>query len=171
MASMEQALAAMPEGQRARMEQMMKSKMPAMAEPREPSELKDTGSIDTVNGIDCEIFEVWRSGARERELCVTDWDNVAGGEEMAAAFYAMGEFMAEMLDSLPAMGNGETLGDAAFEHMKEIGGFPVRTREYGSDGSLDGQSVLISSKEVATDPGDFAPPKKYKRKDLMKGMK
>ena len=71
MSSMEQALAALPEGQRAKMEQMMKSRMPAMAEPREPSELKKTGASDTVNGFDCEIYEVWRSGVRERELCVT----------------------------------------------------------------------------------------------------
>lgn len=171
MASMEQALSAMPESQRAKMEQMMKSRMPAMAEPREPSELKKTGSSDTVNGFDCEIYEVWRSGVRERELCVTDWDNVAGGDDVVDAFHAMGEFMTEMLDSLPRMGDGASIGDAAYEHMKEMNGFPVRTREYGDDGVLDGESKLVEAKEVATDSEEFSPPKKYKRKDLMKGMK
>ena len=44
--------------------------------------------------------------------CVTDWDNVAGGSEVADVFYEMGEFMTEMLDSLPKMGGGGSLGDA-----------------------------------------------------------
>lgn len=171
MASMEQALSAMPESQRARMEEMMKSRMPAMAAPREPSELKKTGGSDTVNGFGCEIYEVWRSGVRERELCVTDWDNVADGREIADVFIEMGAMMTEMLDSLPKMGDGGSIGDAAFEHLKEMNGFPVRTREFGNDGILDGQSTLISSKKADFEPADFEPPKKYKRKDLMKGMK
>jgi hypothetical protein len=171
MASMEQALAAMPESQRAKMEQMMKSRMPDMGTPREPSVLKKTGETDTVNGYPCVKYLVWRSGIKERELWVTDWDNVAGGREVADVFYEMGAFMTEMLDSLPKMGGGGSLGDATYEHLKEMNGFPVRTLEYGDDGVLDGQSTLISSKEVGFDPSDFEPPKKYKRKDLMKGMK
>jgi len=171
MASMEQALSAMPESQRAKMEQMMKGRMPSMGTPREPSELKKTGASDSVNGFDCEVYEIWRSGVRERELCVTDWDNVAGGREVADVFYEMGAFMTEMLDSLPKMGGGGSLGDATYEHLKEMNGFPVRTAEYGDDGVLDGRSTLISSKEANFDPADFEPPKKYKRKDMMKGMK
>jgi hypothetical protein len=52
-----------------------------------------------------------------------------------------------------------------------MNGFPVRTREYGDDGMFDGRSTLISSKEVDFEPADFEPPKKYKRKNLMRGMK
>ncbi len=171
MASMEQALAAMPESQRAKMEKMMKSRMPDMGTPREPSELKKTGASDSVNGFDCEVYEVWRSGLRERELCVTDWNNVAGGRQVADVFYEMGEFMTEMLDSLPKMGNAGSIADAAYEHLKEMDGFPVRTLEYGDDGVLDGQSMLISSREADFEPSDFEPPKGYKRQDIMKGMK
>jgi hypothetical protein len=171
MASVEQALAALPESQRAKMEQMMKSRMPDMGTPREPSELKKVGGSENVNGFDCEVYEVWRSGVRERELCVTDWDNVAGGSEVADVFYEMGEFMTEILDSLPKMGGGGSLGDATYEHIKEMNGFPVRTREYDDNGMLDGQSSLISSKKADFDPSEFEPPKKYKRQDLMKGMK
>ena len=83
----------------------------------------------------------------------------------------MGAFMTEMLDSLPKMGGGQSLGDATYEHMKEMNGFPVRTLEYGDDGVLDGQSSLKSSKRVDFSAADFEPPKNYKRKDLMKGMK
>jgi hypothetical protein len=170
MASMEQALAALPESQRAQMEQMMKSRMPDMGSPREPSELEKTGETDTVNGYPCVKYIVMRGGAKERELWVTDWDNVAGGREVADAFLEMGAFMTEMLDSLPKVGD-RSFGDATYEHMKEIGGFPVRTLEYGDDGILDGQSDLISSKNADFEATDFEPPKKYKRKDMMKGMK
>jgi hypothetical protein len=170
MASVDQALAALPESQRAKMEKMMKSRMPDMATPREPSELKKTGGSESVNGFDCEVYEVWRGGVRERELCVTDWDNVAGGSEVEDVFIEMGEFMTEMLDSLPKMGGGGSLGDATYEHIKEMNGFPVRTREY-DNGKLAGQSSLVSSKEADLDPADFEPPKGYKRQDLMKGMK
>jgi len=52
-----------------------------------------------------------------------------------------------------------------------MNGFPVRTREYDDNGMLNSQSSLVSSKEADFDPADFNPPKKYKRKDLMKGMK
>lgn len=171
MASMEQALSALPESQRAKMEKMMKSRMPDVGTPREPSELKNTGGSETVNGFDCAVYEVWRGGVRERELCVTGWDNVAGGSEVADVFYEMGAFMTEMLDSLPSMGGGGSLGDATYEHLKSMNGFPVRTREYDDNGKLSGQSSLISSREAALDPADFEPPKKYKRQDLMKGMK
>jgi hypothetical protein len=150
---------------------MLKSRMPDMGTPREASELKKTGGADSVNGFDCEVYEVWRGGARERELCVTGWDNVAGGHEVAGIFYEMGEFMTEMLDSLPKIGGGGSLGDETYEHIKEMNGFPVRTREYDDNGKLAGQSSLISSKEADFDPADFEPPKNYKRKDIMKGMK
>ena len=41
----------------------------------------------------------------------------------------------------------------------------------GEDGVLDAESTLQSSREADLDPSQFEPPKKYKRKDLMKGMK
>ncbi len=171
MASVEQALAGMPESQRATMEKMMKSRMPDMGAPREPSELKKTGGSESVNGFDCAVYEVWRGGVRERELCVTDWNNVAGGSEVADVFYEMGEFMTEMLDSLPKIGGGKSMGDATYEHLKEMNGFPVRTREYEDNGMLAGQSSLVSSREADFDPADFEPPTNYKRQDLTKGMK
>ena len=168
---MEQALASVPESQRAQMEKMMKSRMPDMGATREPSELKKTGASGTVNGLGCAVYEVWRGDVREREICVTDWDNVAGGGETAKVFTEMGEFFTEMLDSLPAFGRDGSLGDNAFAHMKELDGFPVRTREFGDDGVLDFESTLISSKREDFSASEFEPPKGYKRKDILKGMR
>jgi hypothetical protein len=171
MASVEQALAAVPEAQRAKMEKMMKGHMPDIGATREPSELTKTGETDTINGYPCVKFVVTRGGVKERELWITDWDNVAGGNEVADVFYEMGSFMNEMLDSLPKMAGGRSFGDATFEHLKEMNGFPVRTLEYGNDGELDGQATLVSSKKADLDRAVFDPPKNYKRNDLLKGMK
>ena len=171
MASMEQALAGMPESQRAQMEKMMKDRMPGMSSKRQPSELKKTGESDTVNGYPCVKYEVWRGGTKERELWVTDWSNLEGGSETAQVFMEMAGFMQEFLDSMPQMGERKSLGDGTFEHMKEINGYPVMTREYDAGGAVQNESQLLSARKATLDAADFEPPKKYKRKDIMKGMR
>jgi hypothetical protein len=171
MASMEQALAAMPESQRAQMEKMMKDRMPGMGSKRMPSELKKTGDSNTINGYPCVKYEVWRGDTKERELWVTDWSNVEGGSEAAQVFKEMASFMKEMLDSLPEMGEAKSLGDTTFAHLKEMNGYPVMTREYNAGGAVENESTLKSARKATLDPADFEPPKQYKHKDMMKGMR
>lgn len=170
MSAMEQALAAVPESQRAKMEAMMKQRMPMQAEAREPAELKKTGDADTVNGYPCVRYEVWRAGIRERELWVTPWKNIEGGADTAQAFEDMSSFFSEMLDSLPQIGD-QDFADSAFEHLKEMGGIPVVTREFADDGSLESEARLMSATEESLDPASFEPPKNYKRKDMFGGKK
>jgi len=170
MSAMEQALAAVPEGQRAKMEEMMKQRMPMQMEPREPAELKKTGDSDTVGGYPCVRYEVWRGGIRERELWVTQWKNIEGGTDAVQAFEDMSAFFKEMLDSLPQMGD-RSFADSAFEHLKEMGGMPVVTREFADDGTLESEARLTSASSRSLDPADFEPPKDYKRKDMFGGMK
>lgn len=170
MSAMEQALAAVPESQRAKMEEMMKSRMPAQMEPREPAELKKTGDSDTINGYPCVKYQVWRSGVLEREMWVTPWKNIEGGADTVQAFEEMASFFKEMLDSLPQVGD-RSFADSAFEHLKELGGMPVVTREFGDDGSLESEAKLMSTSQVSLEPSDFEPPKGYKKKDMFKGMK
>jgi len=170
MSAMEQALAAVPEGQRAKMEAMMKQRMPMQMDEREPSELKKTGETDTINGYPCVKYQVWRAGVLEREMWVTSWKNIEGGADTAQAFEDMSGFFKEMLDSLPQMGD-RSFADSAFEHLKEMGGMPVVTREFADDGSLDNESTLKSASTQSLVPADFEPPKDYKRKDMFKGGK
>ena len=170
MESMEQALAMLPESQRAQMEKMMKSRMPDVGTPREPSELKKTGETDTVNGYPCVKYIVLRAGVKERELWVTGWDNVDGGADVASLFGEMADFMKEMLDSLPQIGGQKSFGDPTFDHMKEMNGFPVVTREYGDGGAVVSEATLKGSRSVNFSPGDFEPPKNYRHKDMMKSL-
>jgi hypothetical protein len=171
MAAMEQALAAMPASQRAKMEQMMKSKMPAMPEPSAPAEIKATGDGDTINGYPTTRYDVWRDGIRQRELWITDWANVDGGEEVAETFQQMAAFMQSMFDNLPNIGGIRSAGNTAFAYLKEMKGFPVKTREFADSGAVEYESVLVSSEERNLDPSTFEPPKGYKQQDLKKMMK
>ncbi len=168
---MQEALKNVPEDKRAMIEQMMKQKLPnAQAAPqRVKSELKKTSERADKNGYPCVKYEVLRGGRKIRELWVTDWSNVEGGSDMVGAFEAMADFFSELMDAMPKVGGqgGPEFGDPAFEHMRELGGFPVVTREFDDvDGSLEGESFLRSAKRQTIDPDAFEPPSGYKRQEM-----
>ena len=168
---MQEALKNVPADKRAMIEQMMKQKMPpAQAPPQRPkSELKKTSEKATHNGYPCVKYEVLRDGRKIRELWVTDWSNVEGGSDVVGAFEDMADFFGELMDSIPSFGGqgGPEFGDPAFEHMREIGGFPVVTREFDDyDGSLEGETFLRSARRQTLDPDAFEPPSGYKRQEM-----
>jgi hypothetical protein len=176
MKQMEEALKNVPEGQRAMIEKMMKDRMPAqVAAPKGPLvEVRKSGERADHSGYPCVRYDMLRDGRKVRELWVTDWDNVEGGEEVAATFAEMAEFFKEMLDSLSSAsglgaGFADQITDNAFAHMKEIGGFPVVTRELDDDGSLESESTLRSAKRQTLDPAAFEPPAGYKRQNMFPG--
>lgn len=167
---MQEALKNVPEDKRAMIEQMMKQKMPnAQAAPqRAKSELKKTSERGEQNGYPCVKYEVLRGGKKIRELWVTDWSNVEGGSDVVGAFEDMAGFFSELMDSMPSFGGyGGPGADPAFEHMKELGGFPVLTREFDeADGSLEGETLLRSARRQTIDPDAFEPPSGYKRQEM-----
>ena len=167
LAEMEKALANMPESQRAQVEKMMRSRLPNMSEPVVPTELRKTGDEDTMKGYPCVRYEILRDGMVIRELWVTDWSNVEGGEDTAAAFQAMADFFRQMIESLPKFGQmGQASATAAFEHMREINGFPVLTREFADDGSLESIAALTAAEQADLNASDFEPNPKYKRQKI-----
>ncbi len=168
---MQEALKNVPEDKRAMIEQMMKQKLPAaQAAPQRPkSELKKTSERADKNGYPCVKYEVLRGGRKIRELWVTDWSNIEGGSDVVGAFEDMADFFKELMDSMPSFGGQGPAGDPAFEHMKEIGGFPVITREFDDvDGSLEGETFLRSAKRQTIDPDAFDPPSGYKRQEMFR---
>ena len=58
--------------------------------------------------------------------------------------------------------------DMVFEHMKELGGFPVVTREFADDGSLQQETALRSAKRQTIDPDTFEPPSGYKQQEMFR---
>ena len=57
-------------------------------------------------------------------------------------------------------------GRHAFDELDQLGGFPVLTREFGDDGSLEAESVLKSARRQTLDPDAFEPPSGYKRQSM-----
>ena len=168
---MQEALKNVPEDKRAMIEQMMKQKMPpgTQAPPaRIRTELRKTSERGTKVGYPCVRYDVFRGDVKIRELWVTDWSNVEGGSDMVGVFEDMADFFGELMDSLPSsFGGGNDFGDPAFEHMREIGGFPVVTREFDDyDGSLEGETFLRSSRRETIVPDAFEPPSGYKYQSM-----
>ncbi len=168
MSELEKTLQNLPEDKRAMVEQMMKGRMPAQAPKRPKNELKKTGERADKNGYPCAKYEVHRGGRKLREIWVTDWDNVEGGKDVAGTFEEMADFFKQMLDAIPDFGQREGAGDPAFEFLTEMGGFPVVTREFAADGSLEGETALRSAKRQTLDPEAFEPPSGYKRQEMLR---
>ena len=167
-ATMEQALANVPESQRAMVEEMMKKKMPQTEAPERPkSELRNTGDRAEQAGYPCVRYEVLRGDRVVRELWVTDWKNVEGGTDAAELFVEMSKFFTKMLDSLPKF--ADQGGDETLEYMRELNGFPVVTREFDENGSLEIESSLESASRQTLDPSTFEAPPGYNRQEMFKG--
>lgn len=167
-AQMQEMLKDVPPEQRAAVEQMMKQRMPAGGGGAEPvTEIRSTGSSAEKNGYAAREFELYRDGRRERSFWVTDWDNIEGGREAAKAFESMAGFIQDLQDAMPDFAKSPAVGTNAYEHLEELGGFPVVTIEYAPDGSVTGESHLKSSRIEPLADSEFEPPAGYARQTLV----
>ncbi len=167
----QQAMQGVPPEQRAMIEQMMKERMPAQQTQQQPKvEVRRANQTAEVYGYSCELFEVRRGGRKIRDMWVTDWNNIPGGRELAPAFAGMASFHQEMLEAVPNFGgNTKQMTDNVFATMKEINGFPVASRDYADDGSVESESALRSANSQRIDPAAFEPPTGYKRQQMFSG--
>ena len=172
MSQMQEALAAMPPEQRALAEQMMQQQFPAQPAERSPDTINDLGSHGEVAGIACRNYEVIRDGLKVREICVSDWDDIQGGQETANAIKAVADFFEEMRQAVSDAGGMEAFGrqQELFEHMKEVDGYPVLYRDFTASGSLDRQTLLTGARDEDIRPGFFEPPEGYQLQALPQGM-
>jgi hypothetical protein len=172
MGQMQETLKNVPPDQRALMEQTMKDRMPAQqAAQRSPDVVRRTNDRNTVFGYAAVRYEVWRGGRTVRELWVTDWRNIEGGQEVAALFVEMGGFLEEMTSSIPGSGASPAGGlqNSIFTVMNEIDGFPVGVRDYREDGTIESESALRSARLQRLDPSAFEPPAGYRRQEMLGG--
>ncbi len=170
MQQMDEMMKTLPPEQRAMAEQMMKQQMPGLQPaPDAPSKLQKTGKSDTINGYECEYYEILRDGRKIREICVAKWGDIDGGEEAVDAMMGMGKFFESMHDAFAEASGTDFMGkqQEMFAHMRQLGGFPVYSKDYDDSGTLEGESTLKSSSSKAIDAAMFEPPEGYRRQEMM----
>lgn len=169
-AQMREAMKDVPPEQRAMVEEMMKQRMPQMqAQPVMPvDEIRRTGESGEKSGYPCVKYQLYRDGKLSKDFWVTDWDNVEGGRDAMRAFEDMAGFMEDLRAALPSFAQDPNSGSHAYEHLDELGGFPIVTIEYGSDGSVDRESRLKSSRIEDVDASAFAAPAGYTQQQIMR---
>jgi len=176
MTQMQEALAAMPPEQRALAEQMMQRQFPTAApkqtSKQSPDIINDLGSHGEVAGIKCRNYEVMRDGRKVRELCMSDWDDIAGGQETAQALKDVAGFFESMRQAFPGAGAMEAFDrqQELFGHMNELDGYPILYRDFSASGALERQVILTSARQEDVSPGFFEPPEGYKLQELPQGM-
>ena len=169
MRQMQAALAELPPEQRAMAEQMMKQRMGAMGASMDEApkpEIVRTGNDESVNGYDCEIYEVREGGQRTNELCVAAWSEIEGGDEFAGGMKRMAGFFEKMQETFAEAGANVMRGsDNVLAHLEEMDGFPVRARTY-EDGALVDETAILSSESRSLDSTIFAPPADYRQQSM-----
>jgi len=169
MKEMQEQLKSMPPEQRAMAEQMMKQRMPGLRPAQEsPSTLRKTGESDTINGYDCEFYEVLKQGRKTRDMCVAKWSDIEGGREAADAMIGLGQFFESMREAFSKAAGSDFMGEQReiFAHMRELGGYPVYSRDYDDAGTLERESSLKSSRSETIDAAQFEPPEGYRRREM-----
>jgi len=165
LAQVQEQLKNLPPEQRAMMEKMMKGRgmmMPAAAPA--PTELRRTSEGAKQSGYDAVKYEVLREGTVIRTMWLADWTAVTGAGEARTVFERMAGFMKEMTAGLPQfLGN---MGQDAFEHMKDLGGFPVRTTEYDESGRPSTDARLVSAESQTIPAGTFEPPSGFSKQAI-----
>lgn len=171
----EQAMEQVPEAQRGMVERMMKQKMPGIAEAKEQenvdTKLQTTGESKTINGYSAKLTEYFVDGQKKREFWVAPWSELKGDGGIAEAFQDFSGFMDSMMNTLSSgpMGNFMNSSDTSQDMLrkfKDLGGFPVLTRELNAQGKVVSETVLknIESRELGDEV--FRVPEGYKQNTL-----
>ncbi len=166
-AMLQEALKDVPAEERAEIEKMMRQQMGAAAPknqsqaPKIPAtEYRKTKERGEQHGYDTVKYEEVQDGVVLSEMWVTDWDEVAGGEDTREAFKAMAVFWQEAFGNIAMMA-----GENPIEVFEKINGFPVVDREL-ADGKTTSETVLKSAEEADIDSTIFQPPAGYTREKM-----
>jgi len=159
-------LAKLPPEQRAMVEQMMGSKAGAMMNPGStpppPIAARDTGRTDEAAGRQCKVWELQRDGEVFEELCVVDFSEVPGQEDLRALASRMNSLLQELSDTLSQLG----VNPQDFESMRDVGGYPIRSRDVVRGQPASKETVLTDWREESLPATLFAVPEGFERRDL-----
>ncbi len=152
MAQLQAQMATMSPEERQAMEQMMGQMMGQMGSPAQPPErrIQATDRSETVNGIHCQVFELYEDDIKQQELCMAGRE--ALGLDEAEYHTARG-----LLSLMEQMGGGG-------QSLAGLDGLPVRIVDF------DGENQRISelsgvNLNPALDPALFQVPEGYVQQD------
>ena len=162
MAQMRERMKNAPPQQRAAMEKMLQSQMAGQGgtgRERPKPELIAHDTRKEINGYSCEVYDVVREGVKERELCITEWDNIAGGPEARAAMQDMAKFLEAMTNAMRRTAPAATSGNPLLD-LEQLPGFPVSATQF-TNGDVTSEQILKSAKEQSFEKTTFLPPAGY----------
>jgi hypothetical protein len=165
MSRVHEELAKLPPEQRAMVEQMMGQKAGALmnsgsASP--PVSAVNTGRADEAAGRRCRVWELARDGEVFQELCVVEFSEVPGTEDLRTLAGRMNSLTEELSDTLSQIG----VNPQDFEAMKDVDGYPVRIRDVVGGKPAARETVVTEWREASLPTTLFVVPEGYERRDL-----
>jgi hypothetical protein len=121
-----------------------------------------TTATDTREGYPCVKYEVYDGLEKTQELWVTDWANVQGHTELAAAMKSVMDYQARLTASLSRLGPGAaSMGASSLaQWWHGIDGVPVVTTDF-ENGTATKESVVRSVEDQSIAPATFEVPEGY----------
>ena len=168
MQQMEAALAELPPEEREFARKMMEARMPVRKTDTSNTVLRATGESDTIAGYECDGYDVMNGENRVRDICITPWENFPEGQEVAGAMKELGRFFESMREAFSNAG-GLDLMDRQKDligYMKELNGYPVRSRDYNATGEMERETMLTAARNEEVDAALFEPPANYQKQAL-----
>ncbi len=166
---MNEALKGLSKEQRDMINEMKKregAKIPDFNMSVPARKLVSTGIRATKAGYPCVKYEEYLDGVKIREIWITDWSNIDGGDEAENAFRGMNNFFDKITDKMGDMFGGNDFQDVTY--FKN--GFPVYSKSFNEEsGELEDESWLKRTRRQRIDPDAFEPPSGYKRRSMLGG--
>jgi len=164
MAKMQEQLQKMSPEQRAQMEKMMGSHIPGGLGGDKPDvwESKNLGTTATVEGRKCQNWNLIRNGAPFEEVCVVPYNTLPGKEDFQKVFKEMADAFGDLAKQVPGV-------DSSVKARTAINGYPVRSRQYASDGKFrPTETIMTKWVEESFPASTFEVPAGYKKLELPK---
>ena len=141
------------------------------ASGRPPDTINSLGSHSEIAGVRCRNYEIVRRGRKIRELCVSAWDDLAGGHETAAALQRVVNFFEGMRRASAGVDGMEVFERQRelLGYMGELDGYPVLNRDFSATGSLERQTLMTAARQQDLEAAFFEPPKGYEFHELPQG--
>jgi hypothetical protein len=158
-AQMQGMMANMPPAQRAQIEAAMRGRgMPGMAAAAKPT-YKKTGTA-TVGKWTCDKYEGYEGDRKTSEVCTVDPKALG----LADSDFAVTKQFSKFFSTLMPQQSSQIFSLGSLEDRGFVG-VPVRSINYGADGSVTGTTELTEVSHQNIPDSTFAPPSGYTKQD------